>query len=245
MNKTATRICALLLGFLLLVSIGLFTVDGCCFRRQFYESEYTKLDTAREMGMSHGDLMEATETLLDYLRNRRDDLDLQTTVHGNTVEMFDMREKAHMEDVKALYRTAMAVAWIAAAVCAVLAALLILRAKAHRRTALRWILAGFGVFGVLLAAAAIYAAVDFYHFWRSFHELLFDNDLWQLFPDERLIQMVPEQFFSDLVTQIVAVFAVIAAFLTVGNLVLQKKYKKRSSHGSLGEGAKAQHDLEA
>ncbi len=237
MNKTATRICAMLLGFLLLVSVGLFTVDGCCFRRQFYESEYTKLDTAREMGMSHGDLMEATETLLDYLKNRRDDLDLQTTVHGNTVEMFDMREKAHMTDVKALYRTAMTVARVAAAVCTVLALLLILRAKAHRHTALRWILAGFGVFGILLAAAAIYAAVDFYHFWRSFHELLFDNDLWQLYPDERLIQMVPEQFFSDLVFRIVAVFAAIAAVLIGANLAVQKKCRQKTSGGSLREGA--------
>ncbi|MBE7006724.1 MAG: TIGR01906 family membrane protein [Ruminococcaceae bacterium] len=225
MNKIMTRICAALLGFLLLVSVGLFTVDGCCFRRSFYESEYAKLDTAREMGMAHGDLMEATDTLLDYLKDRRDDLDLRTTVNGETVEMFDAREKAHMTDVKALYRTAMSVARIAAIAAAALALLLILFAKRHRKTALRGILAGFGVFGLLLAAAAVYAAADFYHFWRSFHELLFDNDLWQLYPDERLIQMVPQQFFSDLVMRIVAVFAGIAAVLTAADLTAQKKMK--------------------
>ena len=38
------------------------------------------------------------------------------------------------------------------AVCAVLALLLILRAKEHRRTALRWILAGFGVFGKVVCS---------------------------------------------------------------------------------------------
>ena len=225
MNKTMTRICAALLGFLLLVSAGLFTVDFCCFRRSFYESEYAKLDTAREMGMQHADLMEATDLLLDYLRDRRDALDLQTMVNGQTVEMFDEREKAHMTDVKALYRAAMAAARIAAAVCAVLALLLILFAKEHRRTALRGVLAGFAVFAVLLAAAAVYAAADFYHFWRSFHELLFDNDLWELYPDERLIQMVPQKFFSDLVARIVAAFAGIAALLTAADLIAQKKVK--------------------
>ena len=237
MNKTLTRILALLLGLSILVSLGLFAVDLCSFRRGFYEKEYSKLNTAADMGMTHADLMEATDVLLDYLKDRRDDLNLETTVNGQTVEMFDGREKAHMVDVKALYRTAMTVAWVAAAVCAVLALLLILRAKAHRRTALRWILAGFGVFGVLLAAAAIYAAVDFYHFWRSFHKLLFDNDLWQLYPDERLIQMVPEQFFSDLVFRIVAVFAAIAAALIGANLAAQKKCRQKTSGGSLREGA--------
>ena len=223
MSKTLTRICAMLLGFLLLTAAALFTVNGCCFRRSFYESEYAKLDTAREMGMSHAGLMEATDVLLDYLRDRRDGLDLQTTVNGQTVEMFDDREKAHMEDVRSLYRAAMTAARAAAAASAVLALALFLFAKRHRKTALRGVLAGFGIFGLLLAAAAVYAAADFYHFWRSFHELLFDNDLWELYPDERLIQMVPQQFFSDLVTRIVAVFAGIAAVLAGLDLLLLKK----------------------
>ena len=223
MNKTMTRVCAILLGLLLLTAVGMFTVDGCCFRRSFYESEYAKLDTARQMGMTQADLMEATDTLLDYLKDRRDDLDLQTTVNGQAVEMFDMREKAHMVDVKALYRTAMTAARAAAVAAAVLALLLIFAARRHRKAALGGVLWGFGLFAVLLGAAAVYAAVDFDSFWRSFHELLFDNDLWLLYADERLIQMVPEQFFSDLVFRIVAVFAVIAAALTGLDLFLLKR----------------------
>ena len=225
MNKTIIRVCAIMLGFLLLVSIGIFTVDACCFRLSFYESEYSKLNTAQDMGMSHADLMEATNVLLDYLRDRRDDLKLEATVNGQTVEMFDQREKAHMVDVKALYRKAMAVAQISAAVSAVLALLLLFFARRFRKAALQGVLIGFSIFGLLLAVAAIYAVTDFYSFWRSFHELLFDNDLWQLYPEERLIQMVPEQFFSDLVTRIVAVFASIAAVLTGLNLFFQKKVK--------------------
>ena len=119
----------------------------------------------------------------------------------------------------------MAVAQISAAVSAVLALLLLFFARRFRKAALQGVLIGFSIFGLLLAVAAIYAVTDFYSFWRSFHELLFDNDLWQLYPEERLIQMVPEQFFSDLVTRIVAVFASIAAVLTGLNLFFQKKVK--------------------
>ncbi len=226
MSKTLTRILAILQGILLLTAAALFTVNLCCFQRSFYEKEYAKLDTAAEMGMKHEDLMEATDNLLYYLKGFRIDLDLQTEVHGQTVEMFDQREKAHMADVRSLYRRAMAVGWLALGLALMLNSLLYF--KGDRKTALRGMLWGFGIFGALLAAAAVWAAIDFYSFWRSFHELLFDNDLWQLYPDERLIQMVPEQFFADLVTRIVAVFALIAAALTGGNLILQRRCRKKS-----------------
>ena len=225
MNKSLIRIVSLLLGLSILVSLGLFAVDVCSFRRSFYEKEYSKLNTAADMGMTHADLMEATDVLLDYLKDRRDDLDLETTVNGQTVEMFDGREKAHMVDVKALYRNAMRMAWIAVGLSVLLILILAIGAKKHRRTALKWVLAGFGVFGIVLGAAAIYAAVDFNSFWTNFHHLFFDNDLWLLYEDERLIQMVPEQFFSDLVARIVAAFAISAAVLTGTNLLLQKRCK--------------------
>ena len=93
MSKTLTRILAMLQGILLLTAAALFTVNLCCFQRSFYEKEYAKLDTAAEMGMEHADLMEATDVLLDYLKGFRIDLNLQTTVHGETVEMFDVRER--------------------------------------------------------------------------------------------------------------------------------------------------------
>ena len=227
MSKPLTRILAMLQGILLLTAAALFTVNLCCFQRSFYEKEYAKLDTAAEMGMEHADLMEATDVLLDYLKGFRIDLNLQTTVHGETVEMFDVREKAHMFDVRVLYHRAMAVGWLALGIALMLNSLLVF--KGDRRTALQGMLWGFGIFGVLLAAAAVWAAIDFYSFWRSFHELLFNNDLWQLYPEERLIQMVPEQFFADLVTRIVAVFAAIAAVLTGGNLLLQKRCARKKS----------------
>lgn len=225
MNKSLIRIVSLLLGLSILVSLGLFAVDVCSFRRSFYEKEYSKLNTAADMGMTHADLMDATDILLDYLKDRRDDLNLQTTVNGQTVEMFDGREKAHMVDVKALYRNAMRAAWIAAGLSVLLILILAIGAKKHRRTALKWVLAGFGLFMLVLGAAAIYAAVDFNSFWTNFHRLFFDNDLWLLYEDERLIQMVPEQFFSDLVARIVAAFAISAAVLMGANLLMQKRCK--------------------
>ena len=56
--------------------------------------------------MSMEDLDRATVMLLDYLNDRRDDLDMQAEEFGVMAETFDEREKTHMIDVKNLYRFA-------------------------------------------------------------------------------------------------------------------------------------------
>ncbi len=70
---------------------------------------------------------------------------------------------------------------------------------------------------------AIWAAADFSTFWVSFHELFFTNDLWLLDPAKSvLINMVPAQFFYDLVMRIVGlvgVFLGVSLALSIGYLV--------------------------
>ena len=58
------------------------------------------MDTAEQMGMSHEELMASTNVLLDYLKDKRDDIKIEVTVNGEKVQMFDERETLHM--VKAL-----------------------------------------------------------------------------------------------------------------------------------------------
>jgi integral membrane protein (TIGR01906 family) len=48
---------------------------------------------------------------------------------------------------------------------------------------------------------------NFTLYWDYFHYIFFDNDLWQLDPrTDVLIQMVPEEFFYDLVVRIIFYF---------------------------------------
>ena len=59
----------------------------------------------------------------------------------------------------------------------------------------------------IIFAILIYAAIDFNSFWIQFHYLFFTNDLFFLDPNtEILINMVPEQFFFDLVMRIILMF---------------------------------------
>ena len=51
--------------------------------------------------------MNATNTLLDYMQDKRDDIIVVEKVNGNEREIFDERETLHMVDVKNLYLNAM------------------------------------------------------------------------------------------------------------------------------------------
>ena len=47
--------------------------------------------------------MNATNTLLDYMQDKRDDIKVIEVVNGSEREIFDERETLHMVDVKNLY----------------------------------------------------------------------------------------------------------------------------------------------
>jgi len=65
---------------------------------------------------------------------------------------------------------------------------------------------------------------DFSGFWVQFHHLFFNNDLWLLNPEtDILIQMLPQQFFYDLVVRILGMFAVETIILAIMSGVGLKK----------------------
>lgn len=215
---------AMLILAMLIMSIELFIFD-----KGFYASEYNKLGTAETIGMSRETLNTVTNNLLDYITGARDSLDMKGEINGVQREVFDSREKAHMVDVKALYLHARDVRTI----CLIGAAVLIFLAFILRKKqALGPLFRSFSrvsiVYIVIIGALAVYAAVDFYDFWTNFHHVFFTNDLWLLDPaTEVMINMVPEQFFSDLVMNIIVTF--VSAFLTlnivalVGNRIIKKR----------------------
>ena len=212
--KTKRRMAAAA-AVLLLIGIVVLWVDVHCFCRACYKREYQKLNTAQSIGMTEQGLEQTTEALLAYLRGERDDLSLQVSVDGRMREVFNAREKAHMADVKTLYVRAR---WVGYGSLLLGAAgiifLLVTSRGAARREVLRGYLWGNVCFFAALAAICLFAAIDFDAFWTGFHKLVFTNDLWLLDPrTDILIEIVPEQFFFDLVIRIAA-----SALATIGAL---------------------------
>ena len=228
MKKIADKTAAILASCCFLVFLLLTLVDVCCFSRSFYSYEYAKNNQAETIGMSDADLMKATDTLLDYLKEKKDSISVRAEIDGVSGEVFTTRESLHMEDVRVLYEKAMTVRNLTG-MCSLILAVLI--CASHRRDRYSILKDGFenGLFmmGSIVTCLTIWAVLDFNDFWLDFHYLFFDNDLFLLDPnDSVMINMFPETFFFDLVILIVIAFV---AVCIVVYLVIRKMERKESS----------------
>ena len=228
MNKKFLRVLSALCGAFVVLGMILNCVNFFCFYKPFYQREYQKLETAEQIGMSSEDLQSATDALLGYLRGRREDLHVTAIIHGQQREVFNQREILHMADVKTLYLWAMRIG-NGLLILAVAFYLWAWISKRDKSAILGGYLQGNYILLGLIAALGIYAALDFNSFWTGFHQIFFTNDLWLLDPrTDILIQMVPEQFFFDLVMRIVVSAAVIIAVLMVAAHLAKRRQKMES-----------------
>ena len=218
---------SLSLIFVLLVSC----IDFHAFNKNYYYQEYAALNTATNLGMSEDDLNAATDALLDYLHDERQDILVTGEVFGVEREIFTERETLHMIDVKALYQGVLTARNIAVLLAILMPAILVFifkREKGSMHELLNLLFKSFlQVSLCLLVAVAIlagYALMDFTAFWTGFHELFFTNDLWLLNPAESImINMFPETFFAGMVFRITASFIVIYGLVLVLLVILRKK----------------------
>ena len=216
----------LVLGWMLLiVAVFLTLVDVCCFDRSFYVKEYKKNSTAEVIGISDEQLMMVTEHLLGYLEDTEEVLKIDAEIGGVVRNVFDERDTMHMVDVKVLYQNAMLVRNVTLILALVIFGYNLLHMKKDVVASLAVsFYKALGAFMMICAAVLIGAAVDFDAMWRFFHTIFFSNDLWLLDPNVSvLINMVPLQFFFDLVTKVVVLFiAFLAGCSTIFLFVVRK-----------------------
>lgn len=227
-KKLSVGLCAVAAAFL--TFILLFTSAELVMQnRAFVSREYNKLMTARTMGVSSSDLNDSYFRLVDYMHGRVPDINIIVTQNGEKIHMFsDDQEISHMKDVRTLYARIASLrtfSLMAMAVLYVAAALLSIRSVPHS-IAKGYVL---GTFVILMPVAFIgtWAVLDFPNFWNFFHEALFWNGDW-LFPStSRMIQMLPEEFFRDMVLLIVLVAgAAIVLLLALSFTVIHLWHKR-------------------
>lgn len=186
------------------------SIDHNCFDKGFYAKEYKELNTAQSLGMTEKDLNNATYTLLDYLKEDRDDIQVEVSLKGTKTEVFNEKEASHMVDVRNLYQFALFLRKACGAILLISLVYLIYQYRsgiythlsiAYMKTAI--------LFFVFFALVGFWAYADFDAFWTAFHRLAFRNDLWLLDPStDLMINLFPSEFFFKLVFRIVTGFAI-------------------------------------
>lgn len=208
-----------------LIAVFLESIDINCFNKHYYNYIYEKNSTNEIMNITTDDLNKMTDTLLDYLRDKRDDLSVEINVDGALTQGFNEREIAHMIDVKDLYQNAMIVRNICAGILFISISFIIaFRPKNIFSNLQSSYIKAWLLIMAIMSSLGLYIFLDFNSFWTNFHHVFFSNDLWLLDPSvDRLIMMVPLNFFNGLV-----IFILVSTILTwlCGYLVIN--FLKRS-----------------
>ncbi len=225
------------LASLLLIFIVVFTSIGFVMNDEtFVNNEFTKLAISSKMGISNTDLVTSFNRLVDYMEGNAEDINVTVTVNGEQTQMFDNPQEAeHMTDVRTIYMTIASYRDVSVLVMLIL---FLFAAVIHFRKAPQYLaqgyLSGSFVFLLIFGFVGTWAALDFSNFWTFFHEMLFWNNLW-LFDatQSRMINMLPEQIFADIIAQIglysgIVILSLIA--LSIVALVLSSDgYKRRKA----------------
>jgi integral membrane protein (TIGR01906 family) len=189
---------------LVFVAVIITSVDLMSFDLNFFKDFYTENASAEEIGVSFDDLMLSTEVLLDYTRGKRESLDVLVAVDGGKEMMFNKREVDHMVDVKDLYLGAILIRNLGFVFFVLLLTFDVVTKKFSFERHWQAVKNAGTIIFALIAFVVMAALIDFNTFWTNFHLIFFRNDLWLLNPNtDRLILMVPLNFFIALVTRII------------------------------------------
>nr|WP_142410717.1 TIGR01906 family membrane protein [Clostridium sp. Marseille-P7770] len=236
MTKQATAItyaAGIFTAFWLIIAFLITSVEAVTYWTPgYYEKEYTKYQVLNDLPeMNMDDLLDVTDEMMAFLRGKRENLHVYTTMGGEYREFFNDREIAHMEDVRGLFIGGLWLRRIGILITLCFASLAYFwgHKSAERTAALKRLIPkslciGTGaVFAVSLVLIGI-ISTDFTKYFIVFHKIFFNNDLWVLDPrTDMLINIVPEGFFFDTAARIAMVFAGIVMVFFVGNLVLYKR----------------------
>lgn len=211
--------------FVLLMPVVLLLTDVqlVAYDRDYYRAEYIKYDIPEHIGMSMDNLMYSTEQLLQYLENKRADLDFKAQFTNGPEEFFSQRDKHHMIDVKGLFIKGKVIRNIS--LLYIISFILLLFWKKNLTGQFRRL----AKYGIAVAAAGIAPVlvlvvlmnIDFYKYFTIFHEIFFTNDLWLLDPAaDRLINIFPQDFFTDMAFSISYLYIAEMAVIFIGSLLI-------------------------
>ena len=103
--KTITYAAGIFTAFWLIIAFLITSVEAVAYWTPgYYEKEYTKYQVLNDLPeMTMDDLLDVTDQMMAFLRGKREDLHVYTTMGGEYREFFNDREIAHMEDVQGLF----------------------------------------------------------------------------------------------------------------------------------------------
>jgi integral membrane protein (TIGR01906 family) len=183
--------------FIVSIPVALITTNirVAISEQSVYDYAVKNYGAEEASGIPEDELFRANEEILDYVTGGEGPLAITVTnTLGEEEPLFNVRETAHMADVRDLVGAMFIVQIVSVALVLSLAVLMMVLwpPKALAAAALYGAIATAGVLGTI----GFLAVTGFDGAWSQFHGIFFTNDFWKLDPDtDHLIQMYPESFW--------------------------------------------------
>lgn len=227
MNKSFINICKSIIAVFLPLVILFTVLELYAYNLNFYMSSYKKNNASQITGMDEKDLKRVTIKIMDYLKNKEDNLKIEVHIRGELREAFGEREKLHMADVKKLFTNGYIIRNTGITLLVLAAIIILIKSQKPIKDMLTSLLYS-GIFSFLIIVIIyILTKIDFDKYFTYFHEIFFNNDLWLLDPEELLIQLVPLEFFINITTRIIGWFLGIELLISSISFYLLKRNKTR------------------
>lgn len=186
----------IIIYFLLVQSFNFlcYGYRGFIFRLMDHCKSYEALSNV--IKMSKDDAYAAVARMMDFLHNAKmKNLSYVAVINGYWDEFFSDRTYYHLVDVKNIFIFCLNSCKIFL-VPSVIFLIVSIITKNISRLYRIW-KKTFIIFLIVLVALFGFAIINFSSLFVIFHEILFNNDLWLLYPSEDyLINLLPEEFFA-------------------------------------------------
>jgi len=216
----------ILLAILLSLLILLTATELVTFDMAYFRNQYDKYDIPDKLGIENDELMKSTEKLLDYLKDKRDDLNFKAVIRGQEQEFFSPRDKLHMIDVKNLFIIGRNIRNGIFAFLLCLTGIMVYKKRKINFVKLFLFSSVLGILPIIILV--ILMNIDFYKYFTIFHEIFFSNDLWLLDPNvDRLVNIFPESFFYDTALRIIIYYLTAQVVLFILGLAINIRIRMK------------------
>ena len=211
----------------------------CYWMPGLYEKEFRKYNVLENLRVWRGEEMDmdglntVMKETMSFLRGDRENLIVEVPIDGRVQEFYNEDEISHMTDVRVLFVLCIRLRFAAAALCLGLAFYII------RGTHRDWVYVlsrGFvrvcGVILLAVLALGLLISTNFSKYFVVFHEIFFSQGNWMFdVTKSRMIDIMPEEFFSDIAGLIAVTFLVSVVILLVLAILAERKMKPSGRRG--------------
>ncbi len=184
---------------------------------KLYEYGINKYGINQATGIDKPELARVYQHLATYFNFKAESAQIEVSMQGRMVDLFNERELIHLQDVRSLVQMGYWIQRVSFFLIVSCALVLFFGLKAGWRTLIKGLTYGSAITLGLMAFVLLWALIGFDRLFILFHEVSFSNDYWILDPSrDYLIMLTPGGFLYD--ATLLAFGAVITQALLIGGI---------------------------